>query len=47
MICQIIAIKESLKMGMSTIQELYGNLKEHELELKDIKRIEMKRKIEA
>ena len=26
-------LKESLKMGMLTIQELYGNLEEHELEL--------------
>ena len=31
---KVTAIKESLKMGMPTIQELYGNLEEYELELK-------------
>ena len=35
---KVTAIKESLKLGMPIIQELYGNLKEHELELKRYKR---------
>ena len=34
----VIEIKESLKMGIPTIQELYGNFEEHELELKRYKR---------
>ena len=35
---KVTQIKESLKMGMLTIQELYGNLKEHKLELKRYKK---------
>ena len=35
---KVTAIKESLKMGMPTIQELYGNLEEHELEFKRFKK---------
>ena len=31
---KITAIKESLKMGMPSLQELFGNLEEHEMELK-------------
>ena len=37
---KVIDIKESLKIGMAIIQELYGNLKELELELKRYKRME-------
>ena len=36
---KVIAIKESLNMGIPTIQELYGNLKGHELKLKRYKKI--------
>ena len=35
---KVTTIKESLKMEMQTIQELYGNIKEHGLELKRYKR---------
>ena len=35
---KVTTIKESLKMGIPIIQELYGNLEEHELELKRYKR---------
>ena len=35
---KVTAIKESLKMGMPAIQGLYGNLEEHELELKRYKK---------
>ena len=35
---KVTIIIESLKMGMPTIQELYGNLIEHELELKRYKK---------
>ena len=35
---KVIAIKVSLKIGMPTIQELYGNPEEHELELERYKR---------
>ena len=35
---KIIVIKESLKIGMLTIQELYRNLEEYELKLKWYKR---------
>ena len=31
---KITAIKESMKIGMPTLQELFGNLEDHELELK-------------
>ena len=31
---KVIIIKESLKIQMPIIQELYGNLREHELKLK-------------
>ena len=34
---KVIATKESLKMGMPIIQQLYGNLEEHELKLKRYK----------
>ena len=37
---KVTLIKESLKMGMLTIQELYGNLEKHELKLKRYKRNE-------
>ena len=30
---KVIVIKESLKIGIYTIQELYGNLEEHELKI--------------
>ena len=35
---KVIAINDFFKMTMPTIQELYGNLEEHELELKRYKR---------
>ena len=31
---EITVIKELMKMGMSTLQELFGNLEDHEMELK-------------
>ena len=31
---KIITIKESMKMGVPSLQELFGNLEDHEMELK-------------
>ena len=41
---KVTVIKESLNMGMLTNQELYGNLEEHELELKDTRKMVMTRR---
>ena len=44
---KVTTIKESLKMGMPTIQELYGNLEKHELELKRYKKSGHDKKIKT